>query len=539
MKKKIILFVVIPIIIVVGILLVLILNPFVKKKDNKDIKDENIKVTNVDTIELLNEPDDSKAVELINNNIVRITNELEKGTITGTGFFNSDGYLITCSHVVDRKGKLRIEYPDGTIDENIELFSNDIVSDIALLKVENPKVKALKFGNTLELKAPNELFATGYAYNLKGVATVVKGILSARRSNAGIEYLQLDISLNEGQSGGPVFNSKAELVGMNTLATTNSIIGMAISAETLENSILKLVNDPKVNYVEEERPANALSNVLKEVGYLELDIFYEQKFYMKIEINTDNKPAPNNNSNNNTNNEPTNNNSSNNNKPATPKSNENRIKSINIPGGTFHKPFSNNGKQEYSVTLVGGQTSIELQIELMDSKSTYRIEGDPNHIKIGSNNIFVYVKSESGKEGEYLFNVIGRTTSSSDINSIHAFLDRIKNDSGQIVYQLSIQYIDGDGFQSLNNSNYDIVDHYEIEVHTKKSGDPEYDRLVTTLNLTPPPAHQYFFEFPESKIKDNLIEDDYENGVLALNSTIKMYTKDNRVFSASYATESR
>ena len=96
MKKKKILFIVLPMIIVAGLVLLIILNPIGKKKDKK------IEVTNVETIELLNEPDDSKAVELINNNIVRITNELEEGTITGTGFFNSDGYLITCSHVVDR-----------------------------------------------------------------------------------------------------------------------------------------------------------------------------------------------------------------------------------------------------------------------------------------------------------------------------------------------------------------------------------------------------------------------------------------------------
>lgn len=167
--------------------------------------------------------DEAEIIEIIKKNVVKIENKLENTSIIGTGFFYKTGYLITNSHIVDIEGEITIEYYDGQKDK-ATLVSNDISSDVAVLVVEEPKALAMKFANTLELKVTNEVWAVGYPYGFEGEASVSKGILSARRSAGGIEFLQTDMSLNTGFSGGPLVDKKGMLLGINSFATENSTI---------------------------------------------------------------------------------------------------------------------------------------------------------------------------------------------------------------------------------------------------------------------------------------------------------------------------
>lgn len=249
-----------------------------EQNNKEEIKTEVNKINKVTTLETA---DSAKAVKLIKSNIVKITNDVGKGTIVGTGFFHESGYLITNSHIVDIKGTITIEYNDGT-EMEATLISNDITSDIAILSTEEQKIPALSFGNTLELDITDELYAIGYPFVLEGEATVTKGILSARRSAGGIEYLQTDMSLSGGNSGGPLINAKAEVFGMTTYATENAKIGMSISSESLEAIIEKLIENKKVSYVEDNRKSNALSTVLKEIGHKDDDIYDEKDLIDKI-----------------------------------------------------------------------------------------------------------------------------------------------------------------------------------------------------------------------------------------------------------------
>ena len=253
-NKKVLITIILVVIAIIILTSILIANQM--KKRNGD----NIQVAVLEKVKILSESDSYNAAELIKKNIVKITNTTNAGTITGTGFFHETGYLVTNSHLVDIEGKIEIEYYDGNIQQAF-LAANDITSDIALLKVDKPKVKALAFGNTLTLKVTDELYAIGYPYGLEGEATVTKGILSARRSAGGIEYLQTDISLNTGNSGGPLINDKAEVFGMTTYAAENASFGMSISAENLENIISRLLEELEIEYLEDERPSNALNTV--------------------------------------------------------------------------------------------------------------------------------------------------------------------------------------------------------------------------------------------------------------------------------------
>lgn len=237
---------------------------------------KNESVSAISEIKVLSSANASEAAALIKANTVKVINKLNNTSIIGTGFFDKSGYLVTNSHIVDIKGDITIEYPNGEVAE-AKLFSNDITSDIALLTVKNNELKAMSYGNTLNLKVTNDVYAVGFPYALNGEASVSKGVLSARRSAGGIEFLQSDISLNAGNSGGPLINAKGELLGINTYATDNASIGMSISAESLNNIINNLLTKKSAEYLKGKRPENALSVVLNEIGYMTDDIYNQNE----------------------------------------------------------------------------------------------------------------------------------------------------------------------------------------------------------------------------------------------------------------------
>lgn len=279
MKKK---YIIMSLITILVLILVVIAIKFLDKKEEPK---KNIEVSVIETIVPLETSNSSQASELIKSNIVKVINKIDKETnIIGTGFFDKSGYLVTNSHIVDIKGEISIEYYDGTTSDAI-LFSNDITSDIALLAVSNPKAKAMYYGDTLSLNITDDVYAIGYPFALKGEASVTKGILSARRSAGTIGFLQSDISLNTGNSGGPLINDKAHLLGINTYATENASIGMSISSESLQSIIKELIESKTVNYLEEERPSNALSVVLNEIGHKTKDLYNESKYFKRTKIN--------------------------------------------------------------------------------------------------------------------------------------------------------------------------------------------------------------------------------------------------------------
>lgn len=261
-------------------------------------------VLGIEVVDTLNKADSTQAAKLIQDNTVRIINNInEKDSIFGTGFFHKSGYLITNSHVVDIKGDILVEYPDG-VRSKATIVANNIISDLALLKVENSKGKALSFKSTIDLDLTSEVFALGYQYNLKGSSTITKGIVSAKRSASGIEFIQSDLSINPGASGGPLFNSYGELLGIITLADENASIAMAISSDSLDLLIDKMLSEKNVHYIQESRPQNALSSVLREVNYKTSDLYNENKYLIKKDDNPNKKEETivNNNNTNDTNN---------------------------------------------------------------------------------------------------------------------------------------------------------------------------------------------------------------------------------------------
>ncbi|HEY0957984.1 MAG TPA: Do family serine endopeptidase [Novosphingobium sp.] len=162
----------------------------------------------------------------------------------GSGFIvSADGYVVTNNHVITADGQGEVEsitvtMPDGT-EYPAKLVGRDAASDLAVLKVSAGKpLPFVKFGDSRTARVGDWVLAIGNPFGLGG--TVTSGIISAVYRNTGSgsaydRYLQTDASINRGNSGGPMFDMKGQVIGINNAIfspTGGSVgIGFAIPAE--------------------------------------------------------------------------------------------------------------------------------------------------------------------------------------------------------------------------------------------------------------------------------------------------------------------
>jgi len=171
----------------------------------------------------------------------------------GSGFFiSSDGYVVTNNHVVDGAVKVEVVTDSGaTFDAKV--IGTDSKTDLALLKVDGrtdfPFVKLA----TATPQIGEWVVAMGNPFGLGG--TVTAGIVSARGRDIGSgpydDYIQIDAPVNQGNSGGPTFNLKGEVIGVNTaiFSPTGGSVGIAfdIPASTVASVIPQLQRNGQVS----------------------------------------------------------------------------------------------------------------------------------------------------------------------------------------------------------------------------------------------------------------------------------------------------
>jgi serine protease Do len=165
---------------------------------------------------------------------------------TGSGvIISEDGYIVTNNHVVKDATELEI-----TLNNNktykAKLIGTDSKMDIALLKVDaNERLPYATFGNSDNIKVGEWVLAVGNPYNL--TSTVTAGIVSAKArdlSNNGIQsFIQTDAAVNPGNSGGALINTRGELIGINTMISsqTGSYVGYSFAIPS--NLARKIVED--------------------------------------------------------------------------------------------------------------------------------------------------------------------------------------------------------------------------------------------------------------------------------------------------------
>jgi len=156
-----------------------------------------------------------------------------RGTALGSGFIiSADGYVVTNNHVIEDADEIEIELRSG---EKLPatLVGTDERTDIALLKIEaDAPLPFVNFGNSDEMRVGDWVLAIG---NPLGQGfSVSAGIVSARGrelSGSYDDFIQTDAAINRGNSGGPLFNMKGEVVGVNTaiLSPSGGSIGIGFS----------------------------------------------------------------------------------------------------------------------------------------------------------------------------------------------------------------------------------------------------------------------------------------------------------------------
>ena len=168
----------------------------------------------------------------------------------GSGFIvdANEGYIITNNHVIQDAEEITVILQDDT-NLAAKLVGKDEKTDIALLKVD-PKghnLTAVPWGDSDIMRVGDWVLAIGNPFGLGG--TVTQGIISARARNINSgpydDYIQTDASINRGNSGGPMFNLKGEVVGINTAIFSPSGgsigIGFAIPSALAKGVVTQLV----------------------------------------------------------------------------------------------------------------------------------------------------------------------------------------------------------------------------------------------------------------------------------------------------------
>jgi len=174
-------------------------------------------------------------------------NGRQRAQALGSGFIvDPAGYVVTNNHVIDNADKIQVTLADGR-EFPAKLVGTDEKTDLALLKIESDKpLPAVSFGDSDKARVGDWVLAVGNPFGLGG--SVTTGIISARgrdiHNGPFDDFLQIDASINQGNSGGPTFDMDGSVIGVNSaIATPNggSVgIGFAIPANLAKPVIAEL-----------------------------------------------------------------------------------------------------------------------------------------------------------------------------------------------------------------------------------------------------------------------------------------------------------
>jgi S1-C subfamily serine protease len=138
------------------------------------------------------------------------------GDTQGSGFLaSSDGYVITDRHVIGEAKYVKVRWPDG-VEGLGEVVRSDKTRDVALIKTDPRGRQPLRIRKE-PLQPGDTVFAIGSPLGQKFEGTVTRGVVSAYRTFSGLNFIQSDVAVNPGSSGGPLLDDKGEVV-----ATTES-----------------------------------------------------------------------------------------------------------------------------------------------------------------------------------------------------------------------------------------------------------------------------------------------------------------------------
>jgi Do/DeqQ family serine protease len=178
---------------------------------------------------------------------------LKNRVVLGSGvIMDKRGYLLTNSHVIRDRNKILVALSDGRT-VRAEVVGNDPESDLAVLKIDLKNLPIIAVGNSDKIQVGDVVLAIGNPFGLG--RTVTQGIISALgRTAVGLSnienFIQTDVALNPGSSGGALINTEGQLIGINTGIYTKSGgyqgVSFAIPVNAAENILRQIIKHGSV-----------------------------------------------------------------------------------------------------------------------------------------------------------------------------------------------------------------------------------------------------------------------------------------------------
>lgn len=169
--------------------------------------------------------------------VVTIKTELPLGAGVGTGFVIDDkGTIATNHHVVEDATRIAVKMFDGTEADEVELLESNPDDDLAVLRI---KAKALPppvvLGVSDEVEVGESVIVIGNPIGLEH--TMTDGLVSSRRVYEGKKYIQMSAPVSPGNSGGPVFNARGDVIGVTVAKLRGESLNLAIPIDVLKPMI--------------------------------------------------------------------------------------------------------------------------------------------------------------------------------------------------------------------------------------------------------------------------------------------------------------
>ena len=187
----------------------------------------------------------------------------------GSGFIMSeDGFIITNHHVVANADRITVTLNDRR-EFFAEVIGSDELSDVALLKIDPDNLHAVQFGNSDALRVGEWVLAIGSPFGLEfsaaaGIVSAKSRSVPSRGSTNYVSFIQTDVAINQGNSGGPLFNLEGQVVGINSqiLSSTGGSNGISFA----------IPSNMALNVIEQLKESGSVSRGL--LGVLIKDVNY-------------------------------------------------------------------------------------------------------------------------------------------------------------------------------------------------------------------------------------------------------------------------
>ncbi|NNM63307.1 MAG: DegQ family serine endoprotease [Burkholderiales bacterium] len=191
----------------------------------------------------------------------------EKPTGVGSGFIlSADGYVMTNAHVVDGADEIMVTLTDKR-EFKAKLIGADKRTDIAVVKIDAKNLPAVNIGDSKKIKVGEWVVAIGSPFGLEN--TVTAGIVSAKGRDTGdyTPFIQTDVAVNPGNSGGPLINMQGQVIGINSQIYSRTGGFMGISFAIPIDEAIRVADQLKATgYVVRGKIGVAIDSVSRELA---------------------------------------------------------------------------------------------------------------------------------------------------------------------------------------------------------------------------------------------------------------------------------